>query len=269
VASTIMFSYLAMTLLSIRRNLLHRLEAPAEKGPRPSFATEDIDALKEGSSWLTSAAGSRRDSMSAWSFSTWHSPLPSTQGSVRDPRLGSHTSLPPKSSFWFGANGDEEIPPVPPIPSPYRHDAEKACHEDEPEPFAYRNHRRPPKSSNESWLSSPSVSQETMTAFSFPSSRPASPSNSQIGHSNKDAFVSSRTAVSPMPVSPLPHLSNAKVLGGYGHVGMTEKGSSTTNLDASKTLDISLAKMLLWFAMIWVPFVSCLHVQLSASSHYN
>jgi hypothetical protein len=54
------------SVMIIRRNL-DTLNEPAdswppvkevENKPRPSFATEDIDALREGSSWLTSDAGS-------------------------------------------------------------------------------------------------------------------------------------------------------------------------------------------------------------------
>ena len=70
VFSTAVFSCLIGTLVVIRRNLAAAAEPKEpwpplqEKQPRPSFATEDIDALKDGSSWITSTAG-KSGSMSA------------------------------------------------------------------------------------------------------------------------------------------------------------------------------------------------------------
>lgn len=78
VFSSVVFGCLVGTLVIIKRNLASFNEIrdpwpPAkeiEEKPRPSFATEDIDALKDGSSWITSRASSRCESVSAFSFST-------------------------------------------------------------------------------------------------------------------------------------------------------------------------------------------------------
>lgn len=150
VLSSVSFACLIGTLVIIKRNLaaLNDIRdpwpAPAqEEKPRPSFASEDVEMLKDGSSWITSRASSRHDSVSAWSFNTHrtgHSRMPSNASSRLNvnPAIGSHSSIPPKSSFWFNpATGRESpVPPVPPLPAPYRPSSPASYNvHDDPDPF--------------------------------------------------------------------------------------------------------------------------------------
>jgi hypothetical protein len=261
--STVAFGVLIKTLNNIRRNLGVLSQQAVENRPRPSFATEDVDALKEGSSWVTSTAGSRRESMSQWSFSTWHTPLASSDGSIRDPKLASSSSLAPKSSFWFNKmSSNEQIPPVPPLPTTYRHSEDTIAvtpatpTEEEKQKEKAMHPFRHPKSSNDSWLTSPSVSQESMSAFSFPTTRPATPVHSNDGH--QDKFDEPRFITEKVP-SILPAV-NPKILGGYAYDGMVEKGVSagSSSFRSRRETDVALNKIILWTISIWIPCVSFL-----------
>ncbi|KAH7903500.1 hypothetical protein BJ138DRAFT_1192966 [Hygrophoropsis aurantiaca] len=133
----------------IRRNL-GAMNEPAdnrppakavEEKPRP-FRTEDIDALRKGSSWLTSDASSRHDSCSNWSFST-HQTHHHRSSMRLNPAAVSQQSLVPKSSYWFNPPNsahaqDSDIPLVPPLPSPHRPSSSPTCCgglRDDPDPF--------------------------------------------------------------------------------------------------------------------------------------
>lgn len=266
VLCTAAFTCLIGTLITIRRNLNAASEARdpwppvvEEKQPRPSFATEDIDALKDGSSWITSNAGSRRNSISAFSFSTTHTGL--THGSTRgnNPVTGSYPSIPAKSSFWFGAAGpngrQSPIPPVPPIPSPYRPASPASSLADDPDPFR-ATPAAPRMGSQSSWLSEPSVAPSTMTAWSFPATIAGSP------YPMTASTLDVRADLLPNHSRPVtPAMSNAQVLGGYGFsptpvsLGMVEKGLSAFTAAPAKNIDVSVYRLIGWLVLIWIPLV--------------
>ncbi|KAH8094952.1 hypothetical protein BXZ70DRAFT_347360 [Cristinia sonorae] len=272
VASSVAFGCLIGTLVIIKRNLtaLHEIREPwppakqVEDQPRPSFATEDIDALKDGSSWITSRASSRQDSISAFSFSTHHSRAPSNASSrVAHPALASHPSIPAKSSFWFNAatphtGRESPVPPVPPLPAPYRPTAvaHESLHND-PDPFRRDNQlgidQRFRMGSQSSWLSEHSE-QATLSAWSFPATRPATPAASTADLHDR-LLPSSATAFS-RPHTPA--MVSTDVLGGYGYAPEAvhaEKGvAATANIPASD-LDVSVYRTAGWLVTIWVPFV--------------
>jgi hypothetical protein len=256
VLSSILLISLHITVLRIKHNLdaLDDRVNPwpplkeVEERPRPSFATEDVDALRDSASWITSDAGSRRNSMSAWSFSTHHTAA--HPGSVRV----THPSVPPKSSFWFNplsssAGQDSSVPPVPPLPSPYRSQSAQTLGND-PDPFRRDAPtpygQRPRRCSQSSWLTSPSASQVTLSAWSYPTSH-----HSQSGHGH-----------GPDPASrpAMPALASAQVLGGYGYsqgYAEAEKGVPAPAVPGSK-IEVSVYHTLAWLVIIWLPLVSVL-----------
>ncbi|KAJ8698800.1 hypothetical protein PTI98_005470 [Pleurotus ostreatus] len=274
VLSTISFACLIVTLVMIKRNLLaiqdvHDPWPPArevEEKPRPSFATEEVDALRDGASWITSNAStsSRHNSISAWSFSTHHTAAASSQhGHARHPGTASHTSIPPKSSYWFGSSTVAlNVPPVPPLPSPYGPLSPTAEALGDPDPFRriptpLPEHPRQRFGSQTSWLTSVDGSQPTLSAWSFPASSVhegtirMNASNASIADLHAELLPS--TAVS-RPNTPA--LSNAQVLGGYGYAPGTyeaEKGLAALATSSSTSLDVSLYKAAGWLLMIWVP----------------
>jgi hypothetical protein len=270
--TTFLFACLFVTLLIIKRNLaaLNRVECclPVERKPRPSFTTEEIDALRDGGSWITSNASTHRPSVSAWSLST-HTRR-STYASVHAVfNKDSQPSVPAKSSFWFNAASSlgTEVPPVPPLPSPYRnphtnmHASENAhgfmrpgldrcldpCGRNLPDP----NHiARLRNGSQTSWLSSTKGSHMTLSSWSYPTSNPDSSSpdlRTELLHSR--------------PATPIPALASSQVLGGYAPASTAkasdpEVGLASLAIEGSSIdLNLSVLKVLSWLALIWVPYV--------------
>ncbi|KAI6042739.1 hypothetical protein EDC04DRAFT_2964607 [Pisolithus marmoratus] len=251
VLSTVAFGGLVYTLVVIRRNLATVHEPtdswpPAkevEEKPRHSFATEDIEVLREGSSWLTSDAGSHRDEVASnWSFSTYH-----THNGRFNP-TGSQQTLAPKSSFWFSAPSpqDPSIPPVPPLPSPYRPSSSPTyAVNDDPDPFRRDVPSRPRLGSQSSWLTSSAGTHPTVSAWSFPTAH------------NVESVVDIRAGLLPhaapasRPATPAA-LSTAQVLGGYGYTGDSEKGIASLAAKGSG-VDISYSRYAFWLLSIWIP----------------
>ena len=254
--SSAAFGSLICTLMIIRRNLA-ALNEPTdswppvkevENKPRPSFATEDIDALREGSSWLTSDAGStHRDSVSNWSFTTHQTHHRS--GSLRmNTAMVSQPSLAPKSSYWFNpptpATTDALIPPVPSLPSPYRQSSSPTTLDTDPDPFRRDVPSRPRLGSQSSWLTSPNGSQVTLSAWSYPSTH----------HCGGVSAVDLNVGLLANASRPQTPLSSARVLGGYGHQSDSEKGVASLAYDSSD-IDISFYRYGCWIMTIWLPLV--------------
>ncbi|KAF8640126.1 hypothetical protein AX17_001362 [Amanita inopinata Kibby_2008] len=260
--STIALGCLIRTLYNIKQNLA-AIEEEADPWPpvkqveekqRPSFTTEEIDAIRDGASWITSNAGSRRNSVSTWSFSTHHTAVGSQHGHSRS--HGSHASLSAiKSSNWFGSPSpvDDAIPPVPPLPSPYSSASDDL---NDPDPFRrdvptqYANPRER-LGSQTSWLTSTSGSHATMSGWSFPTTH----KNSSIHNISTSDLHTPLTATSSRPVTPA--LADAQVLGGYGYApGSTqaEKGLVALAAPSSAMINVSGWHVFSWLLTIWVPF---------------
>jgi hypothetical protein len=294
VLSSVCFVSLIVTLVMIKRNLA-RVNEPTgpwppmgqvEEKPRPSFATEDIDNLRDGSSWITSNASSRRDSISAFSFSTHHSVRPPTPTSVRIKRAmaASQSTVAPKSSFWFGpappASGvvvrETSVPPVPPLPSPYgptpisptgmaiNDDVDPFRREETPVPPEHQ--QRPRMGSQTSWLSSNSgASEATLSAWSFPTTHATHVGSHEYSAVRPNTPMPSTPYATDMPPTstavsrPItPALSNAQVLGGYGYApeaARAEKGNDSLSTVPSGDLDVSVYRTVGWLVSIWVPLV--------------
>ncbi|KAJ7693928.1 hypothetical protein B0H17DRAFT_1199604 [Mycena rosella] len=261
IMSSIAFCCLVGTLLAIKRNLAIQDESEPwppvrqmEQQPRPSFATEEVDAIRDGASWITSNASnasSRHNSVSAWSFSTR---APSNHHGGR----AQGSSVPAKSSFWFSNSTPADAPPVPPLPPLSGPLSPTAQSLSDPDPFRLD----PPRQrldSQTSWLTSTNGSQKTVSAWSYPTTmHPADEheSSSHNGSSNNlnAELLPSNTAVT-RPSTPA--MANAKVLGGYGFgpVSHTDAEKSLAALAAAPgaTLDISVYRAIGWLVTIWVP----------------
>jgi hypothetical protein len=173
------FVGLVGTLVAIRRNLTSTSELDDSWPPmrqvdekRHSFAQDEIDVLKEGSSWITSDAGScHGGSVSAFSFSTHQTHVRKSSNSSSNFH---HGSVPPKSAFWSNletAGRISPVPPVPPLPAPYKPASPTfgiAC--EDPDPFrrTVGNDPRIRNGSQASWLTEPSIAPSTVTTWSFP-----------------------------------------------------------------------------------------------------
>ncbi|TFK25967.1 hypothetical protein FA15DRAFT_703262 [Coprinopsis marcescibilis] len=262
--TSIAFAYLFITLFMIKKNL-NALNEEQDSWPevkqldksRPSFGTEDVDAVKDGASWITSSAGSRRNSASTWSFSTHHTAVASSHHGHSYSRgpSGHHGSVPPKSAFWFASvNNDDVIPPVPPLPSLYGPSTDDLGDTD---PFRRElpplpDYPRGRLGSQNSWMTSSNGSHTTVTAWSFP------PSHGEYEASVHSPSVQDyQTAVS-RPTTPA--LATANVLGGYGFApnASTEKGLASLAAPGSVEIEISPRPIIGWFISIWLPFALAL-----------
>ena len=272
VLSTIAFGCLIGTLVIIKRNLaaLDEIRDPwppakgevqVEEKPRPSFATEDVDALKDGSSWITSRASSRCESVSAFSFSTHHThsraPSNASARMLPHPATASYPSVAPKSSYWFNPatpfGSRESVPPVPPLPAPYRPKSTTSAQiNDDPDPF---KKQAPRNGSQSSWLTEPSQYQPTLSNWSFPTTHPPSPPPTAASLPALGTDLLPSTAVS-RPITPA--MASTEVLGGYGfnpEAAQAEKGFNSFSSTASRDLDMSIFRTSGWLLMIWVPQV--------------
>ena len=279
ILSTLAFGCLVGTLVIIKRNLAALddirdpwppAKAAVEEKPRPSFATEEIEALKDGSSWITSRASSRCESISAFSFSTHktHSRAPSNASArmLPHPVTASYPSIAPKSSYWFNPatpfGSRESVPPVPPLPAPYRPASTTSAQiNDDPDPF---KRQAPRMGSQSSWLTEPSQYQPTLSNWSFPTTQPPSPPPTAASLPALGTDLLPSTAVS-RPMTPA--MASAEVLGGYGYTGnaegaQAEKGFSSFSSSASSDLDMTMFRTAGWLSMIWIPQVSIISVML-------
>ncbi|KAJ7126406.1 hypothetical protein C8R43DRAFT_931944, partial [Mycena crocata] len=266
VLSSIAFCCLVGTLLAIKRNLavIQDESEPwppvrqMEQQPRPSFATEEIDAIRDGASWITSNASnasSRHNSVSAWSFSTH---APSMHGGRAQ---GQHPSVPAKSSFWFNSSTPPEAPPVPPIPSLYGPLSPTAQSLSDPDPFRRDVPPDTPRQrldSQTSWLTSTNGTQKTVSAWSYPTTHHQEDHEGSHNDSSNNLnaeLLPSHTAVT-RPSTPA--LANAKVLGGYGFAPMNndaEKSLAALAAAPGATIDISIYRAVGWLITIWVPLI--------------
>jgi len=256
------------TLATIRRNLTSTAECDDSWPPmrqvdgKPnSFAQEDVDALKDGSSWITSDAGScHGGSVSAFSFST-HTPKSSNSSSH-------HGSVIPNPSFWFNSETPGRIPsdpPIPPLPASYRPNSPTSASVcDDPDPFrrTVGNDPRVRNGSQASWLTEPSVAPSTVTAWSFtvtgPPSHPNTPSMSPQSTADlRTEFL--RTAVPSRTQTPA--TSSAQVLGGYGlsDVSLTERQAGLAAVPEGD-LDINVPRVMTWFISVLLPCVSFVYI---------
>jgi hypothetical protein len=260
ILSTMAFGCLFRTLFLIKKNFStvnSSSDRPPvrqmEEKPRPSFATEDIDAIRDGASWITSNASSRQNSISAWSFSTHHTVAKSHHGR---PQTGIHPSVPAKSSFWFGSTEPNEfqVPPVPPLPSSYGLTSPTSADLAVEEPFKREipplpNHQRSRHGSQSSWLTSSNGSHTTITSWSYPTT------HHEDNVSAPNVQISSTTSVTrPITLA----LADAQVLGGYGYAPDSvevEKGLEALTTSPG-TIDISSYNVLGWSITIWLPLVS-------------
>ncbi|KIY73925.1 hypothetical protein CYLTODRAFT_341250 [Cylindrobasidium torrendii FP15055 ss-10] len=269
--STAAFSGLFITLFVIKRNLasLHGEEDQwpetyMEK-PRPSFATEEVDNMKDGASWITSTAGShsRQGSGSAWSFST-HQTVSTAHGHPGRQQGQHSASVPGKSSFWFGAASTDalNVPPVPPLPNTYGPLSPTSAsltdadpfRRDTPSPGPQKDHQRERLLSQNSWLTSTSGSHPTASAWSFPVTEQdmetqLAAHNVSTTNVHTTLLPTSATAVS-RPQTPA--MSSAQVLGGYGFNDL-EKSFHDEYEEARSNVDVSLFSLAGWLLLIWVP----------------
>lgn len=280
ILNSIAFISLIWTLVAIKRNLAALSEEfdpwpPAkmvEEKSRPSFSTEDVDAIREGASWITSSASSRRDSISAWSFSTHQTGAVPSRHDLKIHK-GPYAFAPAKSHFSFDTPSSHanDVPLVPPLPS-YGLASSATHHFGDPDPF--RKDGLPPVpeqprvrlDSQTSWLTSTKGSHTTMSAWSYPTSV-----RGGSIHNASSLDLRTLTPVSSGSRTGKPRLATAQVLGGYGFVRgarEVEKGLAAFAAPLGTIIDMSALHLFGWLLYVWVPLASLLSTSVCAPFAY-
>ena len=262
ILTTAAFGCLIRTLMNVKRNLAALDEAtnswpPPEVKARPSFATEDIDAIKDGASWITSETGSHRNSASAWSFSTQQTTTTQSKSQSKWKR----PSILTRSSISAGSR--DKVPPVPPLPSSYDSASWSPAivKNSDPDPFRrnppHPEHPRQQFGSQSSWLTSTAGLHTTVSEWSLPATKSEGPSI-RCEHSLRSPTPDARTLYSPSPVG----FVDARSLSGYGYSpspteALQEEEGVATLSEVQKLLqDFSYFAVIGWSLLIWLPFVS-------------
>jgi hypothetical protein len=241
--------FLVTTLWRIKRNLEKDKEAQyVDSWPVPprkrqtSFTTEEVHAIKDGASWITSIEGSARRSLSPWSFAASHTNCPKNKHVARHSMPTSFYSL-TTGSIVSEINAmkreQENVPPVPPLPSPYKKS-----------PPGEIGTETSAEVTPTSWLTSFSGA-KTMSPFSFPTTR--APSLKTIasrltGRRGKDSQPNTgTTAVFPVSFAVKPaHMPNINT--------MPLRSLAVTSTPQNHV--VTTPRVIIWLAMICLPFVS-------------
>ncbi|PVG03521.1 hypothetical protein CPB86DRAFT_793438 [Serendipita vermifera] len=242
--STGMITYLAwmLRLGASKQAHTNQVSVSSKKLSRHSIATDDIQALKERSSWLTSLEGSLKRSMSPWSFTT-------NNTSRSKPKHSSRFSLPSSlqnqitGSLYseYGGTRDSLVPPVPPLPPQYRQELTFEKH------YGTSN-----GTSVNSWLTSLSGTRKTMSAFSFPTTKSPSSKNisiKSISTRNRETYV----LASAMPVAKPIYFVPADVKA-YPSSGPSPLQEDLGQGRYRETL-VTVERFILQLALIWIPFM--------------
>ena len=263
VITSIAFIWLITTLVMIKRNIASLNKSAdswppvREDKPRASFATEDINAMRDGSSWITSNASSCHDSVSDWSFSL-HANRMSRSGSIHaNPVTAVYPSK--SSSKPNPATRESNVPAIPPLPSRHRDSVASTILGNEPDLFRRETSgpHRERRASQGSWLTSPSASQVTLPRWSYPTT-------------HADASAPNLRA-DMLPAAPLPRPNSPQVLGGYAPGrNEAEKGLELLAMtNDNDEIDVSFYRLIGWLIAIWAPFVCPPKSQLNFSSLTN
>ncbi|KAH9055595.1 hypothetical protein EDB87DRAFT_1762004 [Lactarius vividus] len=247
VLNTVMFGCFVGTLVLIKRSLksFHKAQSSTESA-QAALATEEVDAIREGSTWITSTTSSRPDATTT-TTSTSHSTTRTWQTS----QSAATSPEPLRFPFW--------APPVthaysslPQTPLPRRDDAPYRDFE----PFRRRAQSLRAAalsmSSRNSWITSSFGTHPTLSAWSFPTTL-SSHQPPRVEEVEGSAVSSTPTHNrSPASVRPPP----AAVPGARALDDQTEKtqpSSPPSSAPSPPVIDISVLRILAWLAGVWVP----------------
>jgi hypothetical protein len=254
ILNTIIFGSLVGSLVIVKRSLANFDQAKKESNdppgetttaekPRIAFATEDIDAIREGSLWITSTTSSRRRGEPSSSY-TPHSTASNRTRMTQN--IPPEQNNPPRFPFPFlppqGAHSSTSSR----NPSPRRGDA----HAND---FGYAPFRSRTQSlraaaaaaaaltlsSQGSWISSSLGTHPTLSAWSYPTQRSNPPNRAQSA-ADDTAIAVAGERYAPSPVQ--------------AERGTAASPASTAR-SRSQEIEISTLRILAWLAGVWTPLV--------------
>jgi len=276
VLNTAMFGTLVGSLIVIKRSLAHFNQVTASKvsksfretveKPQVSLAAEDIDAVREGSSWITSPASSRhRRTGSLYSHST--SRTGATRSLAASPERERATTLP----FPIRPSPGTHSPSLPRTPPSRRrgsyakNDFGLVRRRTQSLRTAVTTAAALTSSSQGSWIASSLGTRPTHSAWSYPST----PHSSSRNRTQSTSRVQSAIASTPTQDMSLSSARSgvagrgrmrAAVFASHGQYApstlQAEKGSASNGASSrSLQIEVSTLRIIAWLAGVWVPLV--------------
>ncbi|KAI9434446.1 hypothetical protein H4582DRAFT_2176214 [Lactarius indigo] len=253
VLNTVMFGCFVGTLILIKRSLasFHKTQSSSNESAQAAPSIEEVDAIREGSTWITSTTNSRQDTTT-----TTTSISDSTTRTRHTSQSAATSPEPLRFPFW--------IPPstyayssLPQTPSPRRDDVPYRDFE----PFRRRAQSLRAAaismSSRNSWITSSFGTHPTLSAWSFPTTL-SSHQHSRVEEVESSVIASTPTQErSPTSVRPPP----AAVPGVRALEDQTEKAqpsSPPSSAPSPPVIDISVLRILAWLAGVWIPLLFAL-----------
>lgn len=273
ILNTVMFGSLVGSLITIRRSLANSNQVAVSKeskSPRQiveiSLANQDIDAVREGGSWITSPASSRRHrdkSTSPYSHST--TGTRATQGMAASTEREQVAAAP----FPVWPSQGTRSSGSPRTPQSNRGDTYHYEKTDFGPVHRYRTQSLRAAavtaaaltlSSQGSWISSSLGTRPTLSAWSYPSTPHSSPRDRV--RSTSAVIASTLTRDMSLGTTRLGVTSDgrARVLASGGQYApsamQAERGSAVAAAAAlSPQIEISTLRIAAWLAGVWVPLV--------------
>ncbi|KAI9457000.1 hypothetical protein BJY52DRAFT_1187617 [Lactarius psammicola] len=247
VLNTVMFGCFVGTLVVIKRSLesFHKAQSSNESAEKPQadFATEDINVIREGSSWITSTTSSRQDATSI-SHSTTRTRHTSLSAAASPERTLRFPLWPPPGTHAYSS--------LPQTPSPYR----------DFEPFRRRAQSLRAAalslSSRNSWITSSFGTHPTLSAWSFPTTSISGHDPTSIEGVAGSAIASTPTQYrSPASVRP-PTVAVPGVRALDNQAEEKDQSSAPSSAPSSPVIEISVLRILAWLAGVWVPLLFAL-----------
>ena len=251
ILNTLIFGSLIGSLIIIKRSLANfdrakEFKPPGEttaaEKPQPTLATEEIDAIRESSLWIASAASSRRRRDGPSSPHTPHSTSSSRAHTTQIIAASPDQTTPAQVPFPFlpppGTHSSTSMR----NPSPHRGDTH--ANDFGYAPFRNRTHSLRAAaaaaaaltvSSQGSWISSSFGTRPTLSAWSYPTQPSSPPNQAQSAVEDPTALAGEQYATSAV---------------------QAERGTPSPASSArSQEIEISTLRILAWLAGVWAPLV--------------
>lgn len=279
VLNTAMFGTLVGSLIVIKRSLAHFNQVTASKVSKSfretveksqvSLAAEDIDAVREGSSWITSPASSRRRrSGSLYSHSTTRTGA--TRNLATSPERERATALP----FPIRPSPGTHTPSLPRTPPSRRrgsyakNDFGLVRRRTQSLRAAVTTAAALTSSSQGSWIASSFGTRPTHSAWSYPST-PRSSSRNRTQSTSRVPSAIASTPTQDMSLSSARSGVAGRVVGGRVRATVSasngqyapstlqaERGTASNGASSrSSQIEVSTLRIIAWLAGVWVPLV--------------
>jgi len=282
ILNTVMFGSLVGSLITIRRSLANSNQVTVSKEsksprrivekPQVSLATQDIDAVREGGSWITSPASSHRHrdkSISRYSHSTTGTRATQSMAASTEREQAATAPFPFWPSQGTRSSGSPRMPRSSRGDTYYEKTDFGPVHRSRTQSLraAAATAAALTLSSQGSWISSSLGTRPTLSAWSYPSTPHSSPRDRVRSTSAVQPAITSTLTRDMSPGTTRSGVTSAgmggsvraRVLASDGQYApssmQAERGSATAAAALSPQIEISTLRIVAWLAGVWVPLV--------------